>query len=42
MFLAHFSHTGIDVLLEMGCAELIDWHASAIRIHKHLNTPPEK
>lgn len=42
MFLAHFSSTGLDVLLEMEIDELKEWYDAAIKVHKHINTPSTK
>lgn len=39
MFLAHFSSTPLNVLLEFDGEDLLMWHASAIEVHKQMNTP---
>lgn len=37
MFLAHFSHTGLEVLMEMEAADLKWWYFEAVKLHNKLN-----
>jgi hypothetical protein len=37
MFLAHFSSTGLDVLLNMPAPELKEWYEEAITLHNKMN-----
>ena len=37
MFLAHFSGTGLDVLLDMPANELKEWYEEAIKLHNSMN-----
>jgi hypothetical protein len=38
MFLAHFSGTPLNVLLEMPSNELRDWFDEAISLHNRMNS----
>lgn len=37
MFLAHFSSTGLNVLMEMEVEDLWMWYNEAVKTHNHLN-----
>lgn len=39
MFLAHFSNTPLNVLMDMDGKEVIYWHVEAVKLHNKLNTP---
>ncbi len=39
MFLAHYSNTPLNVLMEMDGFEVGYWHTEAIKLHNKLNPP---
>lgn len=41
MFLAHFSNTPLNVLMEMDGAELVWWYHEAVKLHKRMNPQPD-
>jgi hypothetical protein len=38
MFLAHFSNTGLDVLLDWKLNKLGVWYERAVKLHNKLNS----
>lgn len=41
MFLAHFSNTPLNVLLEWPAADIVYWHTEAVKQHNKINKAPE-
>lgn len=41
MFLAHFSNTPLNVLMDMDGSEVSVWHTEAVKLHNKLNKPPD-